>query len=294
MCSGSKHASPGRTLFKLSTLLLPLSVLFVGGLAMSVFQSLGFWLPVPHEGTLFSAYEALLQPHILESAIHSLWVGGASALLSVGIGSVVAYQIWRLPPNLEKFTVVYKIPLILPHIGVAFIILVFWSQSGVVASLAHQLGLISEPGHFPSLIHGTHGAAMILAYVLKEVPFVIILALAVLKRLDRRLVQTAAMLGAGPVAVFRQVALPHMRPAMSTAFIILFLYGFGAFDIPFLLGDSAPSMLSIEAYNLYFKRDITNRPTAMAILVCMFLFSVVFIAIYTRIAKRLGSKERKL
>lgn len=292
MCSDS--ALPSRTLLKLAPLLIPLLALFAGGLFMAVAQSLGFWLPVPHEGGMFSAYGELLRPHILAAGLHSLWVAGMSTTLAVAIGAVLAYLIWRLPARLEKLTVVYKVPLILPHIGVAFIVLVFWSQSGLVASLAHQLGLIDAPGDFPSLIHGTSGAGMILAYVFKEVPFVIILALAVLKRLDKRLVQTAAMLGAGPVTIFLRVALPHMLPALHTAGIILFLYGFGAFDIPFLLGDSSPGMLSIEAYNLYFRRDLVNRPVAMAILVCMFLFSLAFIVFYTRMAARLSGRERKL
>ncbi|QGY38920.1 ABC transporter permease subunit [Pseudodesulfovibrio cashew] len=296
MCSGSPapEARPGRTLLKLAPLLLPFAVLFLGGLAMTVAQSLGFLLPVPVDGGPFAAYAALANPHILASAMLSLWVAGASAGLSICLGAVLAYLIWRLPARLERLAVVYKVPLILPHIGVAFIVLVFWSQSGVAASLAHQLGLISAPGQFPSLIHGSLGAGMILAYVYKETPFVVILALALLKRMDPRLIQTALMLGATPAAAFRRVALPHMRPALSTAFIILFLYGFGAFDIPFLLGDSSPGMLSIEAFNLYFRRDLVNRPTAMAILVCMFLFSVGFIVLYTRLAARLNQRERKL
>jgi putative spermidine/putrescine transport system permease protein len=243
---------------------------------------------------MLSAYEELLRPHLLAAGLHSLWVALASTTLAVGIGAIIAYLIWRLPARLEAYTVVYKTPLILPHIGVAFIVLVFWSQSGIVASLAHQLGWINSPGDFPSLIHGTSGAGIILAYVFKEVPFVIILTLAVLKRMDARLVQTAAMLGARPATIFRRIALPHMLPALHTAGIILFLYGFGAFDIPFLLGDSSPSMLSIEAYNLYFRRDLINRPTAMAILVCMFFFSLAFIVAYTRLAAHLNNRERKL
>lgn len=292
MCSA--RTTPGRTLLKLAPLLTPLLVLFFGGLLMGVAQSLGFWLPVPHEGGLLEAYGQLLRPHILDAALHSLWVAGASTILAVVIGAVIAYLIWQLPPRLERLAVVYKVPLILPHIGVAFIVLVFWSQSGLFASLAHQCGWISAPEEFPSLIHGTSGAGMILAYVFKEAPFVIILALAVLKRMDKRLVQTATMLGAGQVAIFLRIALPHMLPALHTAGIILFLYGFGAFDIPFLLGDSSPGMLSIEAYNLYFQRDLTNRPVAMAILVCMFFFSLAFIAVYTRLAARLSGRERKL
>ncbi|MEF2146296.1 MAG: sugar ABC transporter permease [Desulfovibrionaceae bacterium] len=135
---------------------------------------------------------------------------------------------------------------------------------------------------------------MILAYVYKGTPFVMLLALAALRRMDLRLVETARMFGAGEWYVFRRIVLPHLRPVLHTSFIILCLYAFGAFDIPFLLGQGEPGMLSMEVYNLYFRRDLVNRPMAMAILVCMFLFSIAFIAMYVRIAARLQGGERKV
>jgi putative spermidine/putrescine transport system permease protein len=85
-----------------------------------------------------------------------------------------------------------------------------------------------------------------------------------------------------------------MAPAMHTSFIILFLYGFGAFDIPFILGESRPGMLSIHVYNLYFKHDLVRRPEAMAILTLMFLFAVIFIIAYAKIVQRLDNGVRKL
>lgn len=296
MSSGrSKHrVGVGRTLLKLAPLLIPFGVLFLGGLVMTTGQSLGFWLPVPHEAGLLSAYARLLSPHILASATHSLWVALISTTMAVSIGAVLAYAIWRMPDNLQRLSVVYKVPLILPHIAVAFITLIFWSQSGLIASVAYQLGLVDGVADFPSIIHGGTGAGMILAYAYKEIPFVIILVYAVLKRLDPRLIQTASMLGAGPVRAFMKIAFPHMQPALHTCAIILFLYSFGAFDIPFLLSESSPGMLSIEVYNLYFKRDLMHRPEAMAILVCMLIFSLGFIAAYMRIAARLTGEERKL
>jgi putative spermidine/putrescine transport system permease protein len=85
-----------------------------------------------------------------------------------------------------------------------------------------------------------------------------------------------------------------VRPAMHTAFIILFLYSLGGFDIPYLVGESYPSMISIKVYNLYFKRELANRPEAMAILTCLFLFSLIFIWAYGKVTQRLTSQERKL
>jgi putative spermidine/putrescine transport system permease protein len=81
---------------------------------------------------------------------------------------------------------------------------------------------------------------------------------------------------------------------MSTTFIILFLYSFGAFDIPFLLSESRPEMLSVFVYNLYFQRDLSRRPDAMATLVVMLLFSGLFILLYSHFVSRLRMEDRKL
>lgn len=290
---GSNH-NLFRALVRLSPLGLPFLVLFVGGLGLAVAQSLGWLLPFEHQGALLDGYRAALKPHLLASFGFSMLVALVSAGLSVGLGAVVAFVLWKLPYRLQQLSVVYKVGLILPHIAVAFVILVLWTQSGFIASIGYHLGFVKTPADFPAVLFAGNGVGMVLAYVYKETPFVILLAFSVLQRMDPRLVQTARMFGASELSVFFRVILPRLRAVLHTAFIILYLYTFGAFDIPFLVGESAPSMLSIEVYNLYFKRDLVNRPTAMAMLVLMFLFSVFFIVLYTRIAKRMGQEERKL
>jgi putative spermidine/putrescine transport system permease protein len=118
--------------------------------------------------------------------------------------------------------------------------------------------------------------------------------MALLIRFDVRQIQTAAMLGASGLRIFFTIVLPHLAPALHTGFIILFLYSFGAFDIPYILSESRPGMLSIHVYNLYFKHDLTRRPEAMAILVIMFCFAVLFIIAYSKIVNRLEAGVRKL
>lgn len=280
-------------LWRLSPLALPLAVLFAGGLALAVAQSLGYGLPVPSETVGLAAYSQLATPKIYTTWALSLWVGFASAFASVWIGLLLAWGIWRLPARLQPVATVYKLPLILPHIAAGFIVLLLFSQSGVFASLAYHLGLIEMPREFPSILYGSYGLGMILAYMFKEIPFAILLCLAALRRLDPQLENTAIMLGAGRLQRFRSIIVPHCTPVMHTAFIILFMYGFGAFDIPWLLAGSSPGMLAVEVYNLYFLRDLANRPTAMAILSGMFVFSLVSIVLYTRVAKRMGRQGQK-
>ena len=282
-------------IFRLSPLLLPYLILFCGGVLLTVSQSLGFLTPLPYAGETLEAYTRLLSsPAFFASFFFSLQVAASSALLAVTVGTLLAYWVWKLPHNLQTVALVYKIPLILPHIAVAFVILLFWSRSGVLAALAHSLGLIDSMQEFPNLLYSGWGLGMILAYSLKGTPFAMLLVMALLLRFDARQIQTASMLGASRIRIFFRIVLPRLAPAMHTGFIILFLYSFGAFDIPYLLSESRPGMLSIEVYNLYFKRDLAQRPEAMAILVIMFCFAVLFIIAYSRIVNRLENAERSL
>jgi len=280
---------------KLSPLILPYLALFCGGVFLTACQSFGILTPLPTQGGAVNAYAKLAaDASFYASFVFSIGVAATSAFISVVVGTLLAYRTWQLPRKLATVALIYKIPLILPHIAVAFVVLIFWSQSGIVASAAHGLGLIQSMADFPNLLYSGWGIGMILAYALKGTPFAMLLVLALLVRFDIRQIQTAAMLGASGLRIFISVVLPRLAPAMHTGFIILFLYSFGAFDIPYILSESRPGMLSIQVYNLYFKHDLSRRPEAMAILVIMFCFAVLFIVAYSKVVHRLENGVRKL
>jgi putative spermidine/putrescine transport system permease protein len=282
-------------LIRLSPLLLPYLVLFCGGVLLTVCQSMGIFTPLPYEGGTLDAYIGLtVDSSFFASFGFSLKVAAVSAFFSVAAGTVLAYRVWQLPNSVANAALIYKIPLILPHIAVAFVVWVFWSQSGILASAAHSLGLIQSMQEFPNVLFSGWGLGMILAYTLKGMPFAMLLVLALLARFDPRQIQTATMLGASSVRTFFTIVIPRLVPAMHTGFIILFLYSFGAFDIPYLLSESRPGMLSIHVYNLYFKHDLSRRPEAMAILVVMFCFAVLFIVVYSKVVRHLENGVRKL
>lgn len=282
-------------ILKLSPLMLPFVVLFCGGVFLTVCQSLGLFTPLPHTGGLVDAYAVILSdPSFFASAGFSFGVALASAAGSVAAATFLAYRVWQLPKRMAGASLVYKIPLILPHIAVAFVVLVFWSQSGILASLAHALGLIQSMQEFPNVLYSGWGVGMILAYTLKGTPFAMLLILALLVRFDVRQIQTAAMLGASKSRIFFAIVMPRLAPALHTSFIILFLYSFGAFDIPYILSESRPGMLSLHVFDLYFKHDLARRPEAMAILTLMFGFAVLFIIAYSKTVTRLENGVRKL
>jgi putative spermidine/putrescine transport system permease protein len=276
-------------------LLLPFAGIFAAGLCLTLCQSLGLFLPLGSTGPTPEHYATVLGSAAMQrSFLFTLYVSLVSALGSVTLGTGLGYMVWKLPARLRQAAVVYKVGLILPHVAVAFLVLLYFGQTGLLASLLHRLGLAPTPQDFPQVLYAGDGLGMILAYMFKGTPFAMLMTLAVLFGFDTRLLQTAAMLGAGRFHAFRRVTLPRLLPAMHSAFIILFLYAFGAFDIPFLLGESRPGMLAMRVYDIYFRKDLADRPQAMAILALMFVFTALFTMLYNALARRVDDRGRKL
>ncbi len=279
----------------LLTILIPFMLLFLAGILMTVLQSFclldyGYRYP----SALF-AYSMLFKDSwFIRSWLFSLYTAFVSAAAATAAGTVLASWIWSLPVRMQRLAFLHRIFLILPHISVAFIIIILLSKTGVVASIFYHAGIISSPAGFPPLVFSGNGIDIIAGYTVKEIPFVMVLITGMLAKLDSRQADTARMLGAGPFMIFTRVIMPFIMPVVNTSFIILFIYSFGAFDLPFILGDSYPGMLSMRIYEYYFQRDLYYRPVAMAILTLVFLFSIVFIIIYSRIVGRISNDVRKI
>lgn len=276
---------------------LPLALVlavFLVGAGLSVIQSFGLLAPIPSP----SGWSILSGPRLWAILGFSAWVALVSASIATLAGALLATAIWRLPEFLPaplvRLALVYKVPLILPHLSVGFIILVLLSGSGPIAAICARLGWIATPQDFPDLLFSGYGLGMIAAYAYKETPFALLLCLASLRRLDPRQVQTARMLGASPWMTFRRVVLPHLRPASNAVFVILFLYSFGAFDIPFVVGESVPGMAGVRIWQLYFMSDLADRPQALSLATAVLAFSVGFVWVYLKLAARVGDRERKL
>lgn len=278
-----------RELWKLTPLLLP-AALMVAGVGHTLRVSLVSVTTPLVSGA--AAYEAALaQPGLLRNVGFSLYVAAASTLISVILGTGLAYLIRRLPAVYRRRAVGFLVPLILPHIAVGFLVLLWFSQTGLLAAGFEALGV---GGVFRSPLFRGDGVGIILGYVYKSTPFVLLLIFPILRRIPDGYIQTARMLGAGELRCFRQVVLPRLLPGVFSVSIIIFVYSFGAYDLPFILGESRPRMISLYLYRLYFSRPIAERPIAAALLVLLFFVGLGVVVLYARAVRGVEERERRL
>lgn len=279
---GTKRSGPALGLGGMGPLVAFVSVFTLGGLVPTVVESWDGWREVWTD-QLFA-----------ESFFFSLRIAFTSAALSTALGFVLALFVHALGGWQHALAQVFRLPLILPHLSVAFLVLLAWTPSGVLASLWHALGLGDGSAVVSPVLYSGQGWGIVVAYVLKEVPFLMVLVLAALAQLDPRLLLTARNLGAGPVQRFRTILFPHCFGSLQTGFIITFLYSLGAYEIPFLVGESKPSMVSLRVVSALFHRDVAEHPRARAFLILLFLFCLAILFLYLKSTSRIGAAGRKL
>ena len=262
--------------------LLVTTVLFGGGLALSVLQSLGYAPALGSPVLSFAAYRELFADRAFWQGLAlSAWVAGVSTLGAVVLGTGFALALRSVRAgSAQRF--LFGVTLPIPHAVASVLTLLFLSQSGMLSRVTHALGWTPGPQAFPALLYGPSGLGVILELLWKETPFIGLNVLAALTQLDPRFQEVARTLGAGAGTCFRQVTLPLIRPALLSSGILVFAYALSSYEVPALLGATSPTTLPVLAYRAFTDTDLTRRSSAMAISTLLALLGGGLVWAYVR------------
>lgn len=253
-------------------LLMPLllfMVLFVGqGIYRAVWES----LEIGGSEGLFDNYQQLLGEGTFWASLRvSIYVAFVSSIISLVLGLWFTRMLFRLFRT-DQWKLIAWFPMLIPHFVAAYIIILFFSPSGWFSALLEGSALTAS---FPVLVNDPLYIGVILTYVWKEIPFVILMLLPVYQEIDWRMEEVSRSLGAKGFSLFRTVEWPWTGPVIAEVFLILFVFILGAFEIPALLGITYPAMLPILAFEWFYQGAWANRPLAQALMVLVTFFSVL-------------------
>ena len=237
------------------------------------------------EPTLNYYREALADPAFFSALGVSLRVALLSALAAAVLGTALCAALVRVGPG--PMGLLIRLPILVPHAVTALFAILLLSQTGLLARWAWALGVISEPGEFPQLLFTPGYGGTILAYLWKEIPFVAYFTLALMAGVSCTLGEAAENLGASPLRAFLTVTLPLSLPAISQAFLIIFLFAFGGYELPLLLGATLPKALPVYAHLAYMHPDLRQRPAAMALYGLILLLSAAMATLYGLLTRHL-------
>lgn len=270
----------------LSGSLLVVVVLFGGGMLFGIVQSLGYFPAIGLEDLTLDHYVDALTDRTF---VRSLWltfrialtVTLGSVVLATGIALVLRFGF----PGSRIATLIFGIPLPVPHLVAASGLVLLVTQSGILSRAGAGIGWIDRPADFPVLVFDHPGIAIILTFLWKEVPFIGIVVLAVLKSIGPQYEEMARTLGAGAWQRFYHVLLPLIMPGVLSASVIVFAFTFTNYEVPLLLGVNSPTTLPVLAFRQYQDPDLGLRPQALATSIILAVIALMILIAYRRLAR---------
>ncbi len=269
-------------------LLLPavgiIGLLFGGGLVLAFLQSIGA-IGILGAGriSLDAYWAAFTNPEFLRSLGLSLYI----AIVATGLSTILSVGLALLLRSAGRWaSLACQITLPIPHLVGIVGILLLLSPSGLISRGFYNLGWIQSDQDFPLLVNDTANIGVLLHFLWKEIPFVTLILLAVLRSINPAYEMQARVLGASRWQCFWNVTLPMMKSGILSASLIVFGYIFASFEVPFLLGSTRPRTLPILVYRAFTDTDLTRRPEAIALGIILSLFSILVIAFYSWLISR--------
>lgn len=282
-------------------LLLPfilVTALVLKAIINILIQSLGY-MPVfgLRDITLKYYIEVLQRPEVIQSVWVSLKVSVVSSLFAAVIGTVICAALVRMSKRNTGMLYVVRLPILVPHTVVALFTVALFAQTGLLARIAYAAGLIGDYTEFPGILYGTGYAGVIIAYIWKEAPFIAYFSLALMSGVSETLGEAAENLGATPFRSFMHITLPMSMPAIAKAFMIVLVFSFGGYELPFILGATLPKALPVYTYIEFLKPDFRLRPYSMAMngitLIISLLMAVMYAICMRRLYRRIGGGYEK-
>lgn len=216
------------------------------------------------EGFSLQWYVTLFQNDAIALALrNSLIVATISTVISTVLATLVAVGMERFtfPGKLAMDSVLY-LPIIIPDIAMAVMLLLFFVQAG------QALGLI---GFRFTLGLGT----VILAHVAFNVAFVTVTVRARLANFDRSLEEAARDLYANEWSTFRFVTLPLIMPGILAGALLAFTMSLDDFVVTFFTSGPGSTTLPLRIYSMV-KTGITPEINALSTLMLLASMVLVF------------------
>jgi putrescine transport system permease protein len=154
-----------------------------------------------------------------------------------------------------------------------------WAHDLLVGSGLDQvlasLGLIPAPGQLMNTPF-----SLVLGMTYTYLPFMILPLYANLSKMDLRLLEAAADLGATPFTAFWKITVPLSKAGIIAGSMLVFIPCVGEFVIPELLGGPQTLMIGRVLWDEFFSNN--DWPMASSVAVVMVLLIIVPLAIFNK------------
>lgn len=189
----------------------------------------------------------------------SLITGVGASFLAVIFTFLILQRTWGSSAwrRIEK----WLSPLLaMPHVAFAIGFALMFSPSGWLFRFFTLFTGQDTPNSW-SLVQDNNGIGLILALALKEVPFLLLMSLAVLHQMQvDKLLMSARSLGYNRGAAWIKVVFPQWLPKMRFPIYAVLAYSLSVVDVAMILGPTSPSTFAVLVWQWFSEPDLTLLP----------------------------------
>ncbi|WP_420005498.1 ABC transporter permease [Arenibacterium sp. LLYu02] len=152
-----------------------------------------------------------------------------------------------------------------PHAAAAFGLMFLIQPSGWIARALSPWATGWQRPPDLLIVQDPMGLALTLGLVVKEVPFLLLIALAALRTLDApERARVASSLGYGRIAGWLFTVFPALYPRMRLPVYAVLAYSMSVVDMAIILGPTTPPPLSVQILRWMGEPDLAQRSLASA------------------------------
>ena len=244
--------------------------------------ALSFWSK--EGGFTTEHYAALIDaPIYLRVLANTLRVSLVATLVNLAIGYPLAYWMRGLSPRAQFIAVsLVIVPFWISILVRTYAWIVVLGNNGMVNRGLMWAGITDSPVSF---LYNELGVMIGMANVL--LPFLVLPLFAAMLKIDDRLMQAAASMGAPPHTIFLKVFLPLTLPALTAGALLVFILCLGFYVTPAILGGGKVPMIS----NLldFLINQIPRWEQASAVSTLLLIVTLAIFALYRMVDRKVGA-----
>lgn len=191
-------------------------------------------------------YIRILQPDYFPVLTRSLFFALGTTIACLILGFPVAYWIAiKVPKRWQNLVLLsFVLPLWTSSLLRSYAWITILRPTGVLNTLLGKVGI-------PALDILNREPAVLIGMTYSLLPYMVLILYASLEKLDRRLLEAAADLGATPRQAFWRVTVPQSLTGIAAGALLVFITSMGDFINPEILGGASSMTVARLIYNQF-------------------------------------------
>lgn len=236
--------------------------------------------------TLNAWGELLSNPVYIDGMWFSIWLAFAPTVTSLVVALPLSALMQANETSRKLFGSLYRIPLVVPGVIAAFLVMIMLDRGGMLARVLTPMGI-----ELPRLVRDRWGMGAIIAFSWKSIPFMTLIISGAMAAINKDVLVAARTLGASRFTILWRIQIPLAQPGITAALLLSFISSMGSFVIPQLLGPPYPLPLSVHMYNEGFTKG--NWPLVYAMGTLLSAVAIGVLLAYYAIIGSLGKTATK-